>query len=113
MYCTCDPLSRNGIVTQRVQGKEKKEMMKVKALNTHKLPKPIEDEVVYGDIIVFRNDMDAEPIDLPLNEWEDFVKVPGPALFPTPALSDHVLLPAFATDTPPNCHFPSGLAAGP
>lgn len=66
------------------QGKEKKELMKHK--NQHKLPEPLNDaEDVYGDIIVFSNDLDAEPIDLPLKDWTDFLKV-GAGLSPSTSL---------------------------
>ena len=73
------------LATRVSQGsKERKEWEK--RTNKHKLPAPMDDEDAVGDLIVFRNDMDAEPLDLPLKVCSEIATIRAPDL---PRLHKH------------------------
>lgn len=60
----------------------------MKKKNQHELPHGLhEEEDIYGDIIIFSNDLDAEPVDLHLKDWTEFLKVArlphSPTLLPS------------------------------
>lgn len=46
-------------------------------MSLHSLPPPLEDEELFGDVVLFRCDDNMAPIDLSLAEWHEFSANPG------------------------------------